>query len=106
MAVAARELVSGDGCVRASEREEAEERNEGEGESEGSRGSGRRRGDDTRRRGGQATQAGNLVAWQARARAPCSSSAYWHEEEGDREEVVVGWAGQLQCWAGWWRQVG
>ena len=26
-------------------------------------------------------------------------------EEDDREEAVVGWAGQLQCWAGWWRQV-
>ena len=35
VAVAARELVGGDGCVRASEREEAEERNKGEGESEG-----------------------------------------------------------------------
>ena len=25
--------------------------------------------------------------------------------EDDREEPLVGWAGQLQCWAGWWRQV-
>ena len=31
-----------------------------------------------------------------RARVP----AYWRKEEGDREEAVVGWAGQLQCWAG------
>ena len=22
--------------------------------------------------------------------------------EDDREEPLVGWAGQLQCWAGWW----
>ena len=36
--MAARELVGGDGCVRASEREEAEERNEAEGESEGVQG--------------------------------------------------------------------
>ena len=34
VAVAARELVGGDGCVRASEREEAEERDELEGVSE------------------------------------------------------------------------
>ena len=34
----------------------------------GSRGSGRRRGEDARRRGGQATQAGSLVAWRPRAR--------------------------------------
>ena len=34
VAVAMGELVGGDGCVRASEREEAEERNEGEGERE------------------------------------------------------------------------
>ena len=54
----------------------------------GSRGSGRRRGDDARHRGGQAMQAGSLVAWRARARAPCPSSAYWHEDEGDREEEV------------------
>ena len=40
MAVALGELVGGDGCVRASEREEAEERNEGEGESEGVQGVG------------------------------------------------------------------
>ena len=38
--MAARELISGDGCVRASEREEAEEGNEGEGESEGVQGVG------------------------------------------------------------------
>ena len=46
---------------------------------------------------------GGGVASSAASR--CPSSAYWHEEEGDREEAVVGWAGQLQCWAGWWRQV-
>ena len=40
VAVAVGELVGGDGCVRASEREEAEERNEGEGESEGVQGVG------------------------------------------------------------------
>ena len=34
----------------------------------GSRESGRRRGEDARRRGGQATQAGSLVAWRPRAR--------------------------------------
>ena len=60
-----------------------------------SAGSGRRRGDDARRRGGQAMQTSRVVAWRARARAPCPSSAYWREEEGDREEEV-GWA--AQCW--------
>ena len=59
-----------------------------------SRGSGQRRGDDARRRGVQAMQTIRVVAWRARARAPCPSSAYWREEEGDREEEV-GWACQL-----------
>ena len=55
-------------------------------------GSGRRRGDDARRRGGQAMQTSRVVAWRARARAPCPSSAYWREEEGDR--------GGRRRWAG------
>ena len=75
---------------RVRERKQRRETRERE-RARGSRGSGRHRGDDARRRGGQATQAGSLVAWRARARAPCPSSAYWHEEEGDREEEV-GWA--------------
>ena len=60
----------------------------------GSRGSGQRREDDARRRGVQAMQTSRVVAWRARARAPSPSSAYWREEEGDREEEV-GWACQL-----------
>ena len=60
-----------------------------------SRGSGQRRGDDARRRCVQAMQTSRVVAWRARARAPSPSSAYWREEEGDREEEV-GWA--AQCW--------
>ena len=43
----------------------------------------------------QAMQTSRVVAWRARARAPSPSSAYWPEEEGDREEEV-GWA--AQCW--------
>ena len=58
-----------------------------------SRGSGQRRGDDARRHGVQAMQTSRVVAWRARARAPSPSSAYWREEEGDREEEV-GWAAQ------------
>ena len=42
----------------------------------------------------QAKQTSRVVAWRARARAPSPSSAYWREEEGDREEEV-GWACQL-----------
>ena len=91
MAVAARELVGSDGCVRASERTRQRRETRERERARGSRGSGRRRGDDARRHDGQATQTDSLVAWRARARAPCPSSAYWHEEEGDREEEV-GWA--------------
>ena len=63
---------------------------DGEGErrwerSRGFQGSGQRREDDARRRGVQAMQTSRVVAWRARARAPCPSSAYWREEEGDRE---------------------
>ena len=42
----------------------------------------------------QVKQTSRVVAWRARARAPSLSSAYWREEEGDREEEV-GWACQL-----------
>ena len=79
---------------RVRERKQRRETRERE-RARGSRGSGRRRGDDARRRGGQAMQTSRVVAWRARARAPCPSSAYWREEEGDREEEV-GWA--TQCW--------
>ena len=60
----------------------------------GSRGSGQCREDDARHRGVQAMQTSRVVAWRAQARASCPSSAYWREEEGDREEEV-GWACQL-----------
>ena len=75
---------------RVRERKQRRETRERE-RARGSRGSGRRRGDDARRHGGQAMQTSRVVAWRAQARAPCPSSAYWHEEEGDREEEV-GWA--------------
>ena len=52
---------------RVRERKQRRETRERE-RARGSRGSGRRRGDDARRRGGQATQAGSLVAWRARRR--------------------------------------
>ena len=42
----------------------------------------------------QAKQTSRVVVWRARARAPSPSSAYWREEEDDREEEV-GWACQL-----------
>ena len=80
------------GCVR----EKEQRRRWGRGsEREGSRGSRRRREDDARRRGVQAMQTSRVVAWRARARAPSLSSAYWREEEGDKEEEV-GWAGQME----------
>ena len=41
------------------------------------------------------------MAGAGRARA----SVLLAREEDDREEAVVGWAGQLQCWAGRWCQV-
>ena len=64
-----------------------------------SRGSGQRREDDVRRRGVQVMQASRVVAWRARPRAPSASSAYWREEEGDRE----GSGGGLGRWRSWAR---
>ena len=51
-------------------------------------------------RGGQAMQTSRVVAWRARARAPCPSSAYWREEEGDREGSGGG-LGRWRSWARW-----
>ena len=76
---------------RVRERKQRRETRERE-RARGSRGSGWRRGDDAQRRGGQAMQTSRVVAWRARARAPCPSSAYWREEEGDR--------GGRRRWAG------
>ena len=79
--MAARELVGGDGCVRASEREEAEERNEGEGESEGVQGvalaSSRRDEGEPGRLGGR--------RWPGRVRARVGHApSSWQGEEDDR----------------------
>ena len=55
----------------------------------------------------EAARQGGGVASSAASR--CPSSAYWHEEEGDRGRRLVGWAAQVGCqhrsWAGCWRQV-
>ena len=74
-------------CARGTEKGRGDGRGRG-----GSRGSGQRREDDARRRGVQAMQTSRVVAWRARARAPCPSSAYWRKEEGDR--------GGRRRWAG------
>ena len=91
------ELVGGDGCVRASEREEAEERNEGEGESEGVQGvtlaSPRRDEGEPGRLGGR--------RWAGRVRARVGRTrVLLAEEEGDRGVAVVGWAASWS-WARW-----
>ena len=52
---------------------------------------------------------GDLGEWQVgggRGACACMAAtrppAYWQEVEDDREEPLVGWAGQLQYWADWW----
>ena len=92
----------GDGGARGREGEGArggDEHGESERASRGPRGVSR----GSRKRAGrqEEVEAGGGRGCTRRRHA----SAYWREEEGDREEAVVGWAGQLQCWAGWWRQV-
>ena len=94
--MAARELVGGDGCVRASEREEAEERNEGEGESERVQGvtlaSPRRDEGEPGRLGGR--------RWPGRVRARVGRTCVLlAEEEGDRG----GSGGGLGRWRSWAR---
>ena len=37
-----------------------------------------------------------------RARASDTRSSSWQRRKTTGKEAVLGWAGQLQCWAGWW----
>ena len=91
-----RELVGGDGCVRASEREEAEERNKGEGESEGVQGftlaSSRRDEGEPGRLGGRRWPGKQEVAGAASALA---TKLLWGEERKTTGGGLVGWAGHL-----------
>ena len=91
------------GCARVREGEKAEE-GRGTGESEGPGRPGVALA-LSRRDEGEPGRLGER-RWLRRVRA-CVGHAlvFLAEEEDDREEAVVGWAVQLQCWAGWWRQV-
>ena len=95
--MAARELIGGDSCVRASEREEVEERNEGEGESEVVQGVALA---SPRRDEGEP---GRLEGrwWPGRVRARVGRTrVLLEEEEGDRGVAVAGWAASWS-WARW-----
>ena len=35
-------------------------------------------------------------------RASATRASSWQRRKMTGREAVVGWAGQLQCWAGWW----
>ena len=110
VAVAAANGVGGDGRACERETEEGMRRGrvrEGVGAAWRHPGTGSGRRESLQREGG----GGQSRVEVARAVASrCPSSAYWHEEEGDRGRRLVGWAAPVGCqhrsWAGCWCQVG
>ena len=93
--MAARELVGGDDCVRASEREEAGERNELEGVSERDQGAPwRHRGveEEPSRLGGR--------RWPGRVAARATEQLRGEGEEDDRGRNGGG-LGRWRSWARW-----